>query len=141
MKVYFEDLSKDYTYVIIMNIHFSAIATAAQHRARRRTSITSDVWGETKRRCTRHPQFFRPSPCRWLRRICISLAGFASVNGMQKRPGLEGALDSSNSNVSLRILESLCIFKNKPKLNQTDSAYCPSKLLHNHTYFLWCLFN
>ena len=27
-----------------------------------------------------------------LRRICISRAGFASVNGMQKRPGLEGPL-------------------------------------------------
>ena len=76
----------------IERLHFSAIATAAQHRARQRTSITSDVWWETKRRCTRHPQLFRPSPCRWLRRICISLAGFASVNGMQKRPGLEGAL-------------------------------------------------
>ena len=32
-------------------------------------------------------------------------------------------LDSSNSNASLRILESLYIFKNKPKLNQTDSAF------------------
>ena len=37
-------------------------------------------------------------------------------------------LDSSNSNVSLRILESLYIFKNKSKLNQTDSAF-PLKIV------------
>ena len=32
------------------------------------------------------------------------------------------------SNVSLRILKSLFIFKNKPKLNQTDSAF-PLKIV------------
>ena len=37
-------------------------------------------------------------------------------------------LDSSNSNVSLRILKSLFIFKNKPKLNQNDSAF-PLKIV------------
>ena len=48
------------------------------------------------------PQFFRPSPCRRLRRICISRAGFASANGMQKRPGLEGPLGMSASYDTLR---------------------------------------
>ena len=54
------------------------------------------VWHHLKRRSTRHPQFFWPSQCRRLRRICISRTGFASVNGMQKRPGLEGRFTGRN---------------------------------------------
>ena len=50
-------------------------------------------------------------------------------------------LDSSNSNVSLRILKFLYIFKNKFEINQ-PIVHSFSEFLHNLIYiFFVCLFN